>query len=432
MQKILSISVSNLFNVYNHKIQLQEGGITIIYGLNGVGKTVILTMIHSFFNKNFSFFEKIPFKDFAIETTSGNIIVDKKDGYITCSYNENSVDIPFSDENIFKIAHRIEMHSPFLDQVDEDVWLDFAEREAISAVDVVMRYGDKEDKEKVRPQDRAWLNELIESINTSFIKTQRLENEKKALKIAPFRVEKKLPSNSAVFACAEKMKIILGDALADYARIAQQLDKTFPNRLLSKETPLLEGSELKLKMEYIENKRKELTEMNILPNTEGGESISYDTLEIDKRGENDRQVLSTYAEDSEKKLASLEEFSKKIKILLKNINAKFKNKKLSIDTENGLNLFDHTGTALNLSNLSSGEQHELILIFTLLFNTKQNSLILIDEPEISLHILWQKKFIEDLIDIIKINNIDVIVATHSPSIAEGYNDIMVGLDSPEA
>ena len=430
MLKIQSISVSNLFNVYNHKIQLQEGGVTIIYGLNGVGKTVILTMIHSFFNKNFSFFEKIPFKDFIINTTSGDVIINKKNDYITCSYNKNSIDIHFSNEKIFKIAHRIEMHSPFLDQVDEDVWLDFAERDALSAVDVVMRYGDKEDKEKITSQDRVWLDELIDSINTSFIKTQRLENEKKALKIAPFREGKKLPPNSAVFACAEKMKAILGEALADYARISQQLDKTFPNRLLSKATPLLTGSDLKSKMEYIEKKRKELTEMNIL--TEGGESLSYDNLKIDELGENDRQVLSTYAEDSEKKLISLEDISQKIKILLKNINGKFKNKKLSIDTENGLNLFDHTGTVLSLSNLSSGEQHELILIFTLLFNTKQNSLILIDEPEISLHILWQKEFIKDLIDIIKINNIEVIVATHSPSIAEGYDKIMVELDSSVA
>lgn len=69
-----------------------------------------------------------------------------------------------------------------------------------------------------------------------------------------------------------------------------------------------------------------------------------------------------------------------------------------------------------MSQLSSGEKQEIILFYKLIFETPENTLLLIDEPEISLHIAWQKKFMDDLYKIIKFKNLNVIVATHSPQI----------------
>ena len=66
--------------------------------------------------------------------------------------------------------------------------------------------------------------------------------------------------------------------------------------------------------------------------------------------------------------------------------------------------------------LSSGEQHELILIYDLLFNVPENALVLIDEPEISLHVVWQQRFLTDLSRIAKLSSLRFIVATHSPQI----------------
>ena len=52
----------------------------------------------------------------------------------------------------------------------------------------------------------------------------------------------------------------------------------------------------------------------------------------------------------------------------------------------------------------------------LIFNIKKGSLILIDEPEISLHVVWQQQFLSDLKKIMDINKSNVIIATHSPQI----------------
>ena len=113
----------------------------------------------------------------------------------------------------------------------------------------------------------------------------------------------------------------------------------------------------------------------------------------------------------------------KISMFIKIINNRFKHKRLFIVKEEGFliksNIIkDHKGNweIIPVNKLSSGEQNELVLFYLLLFKTESNSLILIDEPEVSLHITWQNSFIEDLKEITRLNNLDVVIATHSPDI----------------
>ena len=53
---------------------------------------------------------------------------------------------------------------------------------------------------------------------------------------------------------------------------------------------------------------------------------------------------------------------------------------------------------------------------------------MIDEPEISLHISWQKKFIPEMKRIMTINQMKAIIATHSPSLIGKYWGITEELD----
>ncbi len=55
-------------------------------------------------------------------------------------------------------------------------------------------------------------------------------------------------------------------------------------------------------------------------------------------------------------------------------------------------------------------------------------MVLIDEPEISLHVAWQKEFLNDLQEIINIQNMPVVIATHSPQIIDGNWELTVDLE----
>ena len=76
---------------------------------------------------------------------------------------------------------------------------------------------------------------------------------------------------------------------------------------------------------------------------------------------------------------------------------------------------------LHWSELSSGEKQFLIILMTVLCQDEKPSVLIMDEPEISLHLRWQY----ELIEIIRTLNphCQLLIATHSPSIyGKGWRD----------
>jgi len=67
---------------------------------------------------------------------------------------------------------------------------------------------------------------------------------------------------------------------------------------------------------------------------------------------------------------------------------------------------------LSLDKISSGEKQILVIFLTILLEKDEPFILLMDEPETSLHVEWQSKLIES---IKKLNaNIQIIIATHNP------------------
>ena len=84
-------------------------------------------------------------------------------------------------------------------------------------------------------------------------------------------------------------------------------------------------------------------------------------------------------------------------------------------------VFNQDGTELSLYQLSSGEKQLLIILMTVLLQDRQPIILLLDEPEISLHLRWQYKLIEAIRELNP--NCQVVVVTHSPSLfSDGWND----------
>lgn len=77
--------------------------------------------------------------------------------------------------------------------------------------------------------------------------------------------------------------------------------------------------------------------------------------------------------------------------------------------------------------LSSGEKQLLYTLLTVLLEEHQNYILILDEPETSLHVSWQRK----LISSIKVlnPNCQIIMATHSPAIiADGYHSFVTNIE----
>ena len=109
-------------------------------------------------------------------------------------------------------------------------------------------------------------------------------------------------------------------------------------------------------------------------------------------------------------------FYRRLKLLYDMIvQSDFSDKKLVLDGEHGL-FFISDDTIIIPEELSSGEQHFIIQLITLLMKAEPQSLILIDEPELSYHPAWQMDYLKNLKRIAEIGQYQFVLATHSPQI----------------
>ena len=79
------------------------------------------------------------------------------------------------------------------------------------------------------------------------------------------------------------------------------------------------------------------------------------------------------------------------------------------------------GTMISPHQLSSGEKQILIILTTVLIQSGRDFILIMDEPEISLHFDWQRRLIDDVRTLNP--NLQLILATHSPALVmNGWTD----------
>ncbi len=91
-----------------------------------------------------------------------------------------------------------------------------------------------------------------------------------------------------------------------------------------------------------------------------------------------------------------------------------------IRTKNEL-AFTQIGEELTPYKLSSGEKQMLVILLTVLIEDNQPYTLFMDEPEVSLHIDWQQKLIDMILELNP--HVQIVLTTHSPAvIMNGWSD----------
>jgi len=446
--RIKQISVGKLFGIFDHVIPLNmDERITIVHGPNGFGKTAILRILNGFFNSRYSELRTIPFKNFDIEfddnsrveiiQNTENLEGTEKNHITFNFYQPNSDKISFVSKGI-EINNDIDIPInslddiiPGLERIDIGKWAYIPTKEILSWEEVVNRFQDNLQKEP------DWLEKLKSSIHIRLIESQRLLNFVPSRSSRPFsRTPAMLPTVSAY---SDEIAKLMREKFTEYGKISQALDRTFPGRVVQQQPGTdLPGEELLDQINELETTRSRLIEVGLLDKDESSDFQIPQTTD-----ENTKNILSVYFRDVEKKLSVFDEIANKIDLLRRIINKKFSysQKEINFSKEKGFvfTIGDSTSTLAELrsqdilspTDLSSGEQHELVLLYELLFKVQANSLVLIDEPELSLHVGWQVQFLKDLQEIIKLADLDIMMATHSPDIIQDRWDLTVALKGIE-
>ena len=261
----------------------------------------------------------------------------------------------------------------------------------------------------------------MNSVKAHLVETQRLLNIEEMEERRP-RGRRRIATSSVVEKDAADLAERIGRLLQEYANEAQKLDQTFPERILKFQDGIVSDEEkIGTDLQSLTQKRDDLISVGLLGSTISEPIRPSEILQQ----ENIRRILEIYVEDTSQKLGIFDETYEKIWLFKQLLEDRFDFKRIEIDPKHGIRVIDiGNDQPIPLSELSSGEQHELVLIYELLFSVKEGSIILIDEPELSLHVSWQIRFIEDLEKILKLRRLKVLIATHSPQIIHNRWDLV--------
>ena len=358
--RITKIAVKGLFGMFDHEIPLnQESRITIIHGPNGVGKTVLLRMVHGLFNFEYEFLGKTPFESMSVFFENGGVI------------------------NVHRIS-------------DGDVLLtSYSEKDGSLAsppfeVKLTSEHNLYEEAEHVWPDSR-----YVEGGGTSFweVKTEELSGD--------------FPPVSAT------SRLTRARLLEEYPQIHSRVYGEMPD--------------------WFANVRKDAHTSLIRTQRLISDSVSWSELEESNRlnelGEGYHFPHPEYAVEQTRLARGVARAGGDARNVFEDIiNARFLFKSIEMGENNLWGIVDKNGNEVDEFNLlSSGEQHILILYDRLLFKTHPDTLVMIDEPELSMNVVWQRNFLKDLQRIIELRKFDVLVATHSPEVIYDKWDWTVAL-----
>ncbi len=420
----------------------------IIYGINGSGKTTVLKLLNAVLTGKIYEIRNINFSELSLYLETGHVIrVTKKEREkerLKPRARNRELELaleerhpPFQvfvellsatgrQQERFEIdrdidlservpTHMIEHEITELRQVSRNQWVHGMTGEMLDLGDVVERYSDS--LPWLRPSTSAvWYREIVNQISVKFIQTQRLLTMK--TNTADVRSRNEIRYQNTVIDYAERLQRLIRDELTSLVSLSQELDSSYPRRLLGTPGPRLKDEALSDLLKQTEILRDKLKRVDLL-------TTAHDIdIRLEAIGEENRRAISLYLSDSIKKYRALEPFADKLILFLDIVNAKFfPRKSISIGSRSGFKIQLASGGDVHPQLLSSGEQHEVVLLFDLIFFSKPGTLVLIDEPEISLHIEWQKKFLSDVEAIGRTADLKFLLATHSPAIIGKRVDI---------
>ncbi len=453
--RVAKITVKGLFGVFNHEIPLNSAGrVTIIHGPNGFGKTVILRMLAALAKGKCAIFQHTPFTEFCVTLNDGAEKIVQREIQESPEGGSSVVKLKFVSRSASgdieeyapsmpanpprQLLAQVDRHVPSPYRLLEDGWVD-DQGHQYTLLEILDLFPEAT---LMLPQEFRSIQNLppgFLDLQVFFIETNRLgpdpasidssvDEESAYRRAFTSRERQPRPMLSRVKAFSKDLVQRIRSVLTDYAKNSQESDRTFPERLVrfvsDRESALAER-EILDELTELEKKRQRLIHLGLLDSESGLKDLAEEDI---RRAP---EALTIYVRDVQQKLKVFDELAGRIGGLIDIVNSRFNYKHLKIDRERGFEAISDQHETIQLEDLSSGEQHELVVLYELLFRVPKDALVLVDEPEISLHVAWQSQFLSDLIGILQATDAYAIVATHSPTIIGSRWDLTKELKGPD-
>jgi ABC-type transport system involved in cytochrome c biogenesis ATPase subunit len=313
----------------------------------------------------------------------------------------------------------------YIERVGPTQWMDVRDGELMSSQALLRRYSPGASRLRPpaeHPLPPSWLARFEPAAMPTLIATARLDVGARQIDPPASWLRVRRQSNpqaaSQIRQYVERISSLVATARSESLLRSQRADRQFPTRALDKQR--LASPEASLREGY---ERIVLLLHDLHANGLAEESIGLIFPE-GRKSQVERRILTLFLDDWEDKLQPLVPVHERLQLLREIVGEKMKGKSLVIGEDGSLSFTAQTGETIPVEVLSSGEQHLLALFTMLLFEAAPGSLVLIDEPEISLHAAWQHEFLNDLDKVAELINLRFVLATHSQGIINGRWDLV--------
>lgn len=411
--KIKKIRVSKLFNYLDYEIDLRKD-VSIILAPNGFGKTTIFNFVNFLLNPQIIDYDKyikgVPFESFEIE------LEDRK----TLSFK------PQGDEGeyVFRISTLKDseiVRLPYGDEDDDRAYSDDTTkriegiRKMVEMLKSASIYSDvffiKTNRAFESPVSKSTYDSPLPGDSYGLSRLRETSSEEKV---------------DPILSCNDDLYNFINLCKKEYQIITERVKNSLPEKFLQMSGPLFPAEQSKQEWNQYKNRLNELSQYGLID--AGNVSVFVNSLsESEYNNDNNGKgaFLSLYVAEYKKTLEPFEELYRKMKTFREIINERnFGTKKRIKHIEycpGGIEYFNGE-QRIKLESLSSGERNDFIMFFDMIFRTKNGSIILIDEPEISLHINWQEKYVDNVLKALEGKGCQIIISTHSPDIISNHDD----------
>lgn len=475
--EIKGIKIDGLFEEFNYSFSFNHD-INIITSPNGYGKSTVLRLIYSFSNASyFSFFSEV-FSEitFLIESsdkksTSSLINIDDESFSENLAHHDAQEELSFLDDeanthnnnkailvqikkmnNIISITDltnrrnktviididseggvnelwtKFSHEFPYINRVSYDRWENEFTGESYNKESILRVCGGSTLARQDVPNIE-WVDEITKKIKSYYITTDRIKvseysNSDVRFASASSRRRAGMSNKSMINILATDIKSKIQQGIRNQFELGRRRESTFPQRLIQS----LQGGESPARVDEVMKSIKDIqkyeerfSSLGILSNEKERTTEQLNQFFSYQHEGTGLTVLKVYLDDIKLKYKVLDNLAVKLNLFKNSVNKLLSFKKVEINFESGFSIspINRSDVQIDLSSLSSGEQHLIVMLGKLVFGATKGDVVLIDEPEISFHPAWQEDFIDIINEIRNIKDFTVIMATHSPILIGG-------------
>ncbi|HFK1403147.1 TPA: AAA family ATPase [Bacillus cereus] len=431
--------VYKLHGIENNNVSIRfNSDLTLLVGKNGAGKTTTLNILNILLSKQFENLFKYNFKSMVLTTAEGNLTVKQNENNLDLQWNPTNKKIRSSELQVYRRTYSYGYGGKQEVSFEYDGNLDgFAEsietmyfptyRRLETDIFNLLSNSISNNSEDISNYSRRTVDEVLNSLSNFSYETNNnivlgVSNKeissmikKKWEAVIKFEKEKlnSLVRNfmlSLLKTPSPKEELSIGDLHKTFNadEVKEKLKQFFTMIGYIDKNNL---SAVELINEHVQRVEKALgiddSNLEVLLNEESVDAlVSHDLI---------HRLLGMFEESHLVITEQKTPFRELVKDLKEFIDAD-----ITFNEEEGVLYFSKNQNELNSEDLSAGEKQLVTLfVYTKLCN-REKTILLIDEPELSLHISWQRKFLKHIMNNNK--NVQFIISSHSPFIVSNYKD----------